>query len=247
MEKSRQLALYSCMYRGNWRLINEALRNERIPPDIEIGEKYITVLDEAYPASLKQLQYPPWVLFYRGDVSLLKEKSVTIVGSREVSEYGRGTTEKIASYLARSSVLVSGLARGVDGIVHKTALDTGGKTIGVIGSGLDQRYPADNTGLYRRMEQNGLILSEFPRGSGIRKEYFPWRNRILAALSPKLIVTSAALRSGTMHTVNEALQLDREIWCVPYPFDDGSGAGCNLMIMQGANILYETGQLVDFL
>ncbi len=246
MEKREQLALYSCMYKGSWNLIAAAIKNELPARETEIRDRYITIFDEEYPPLLKQLRFPPWVLFYRGDLSLLKEKPVTIVGSRRISEYGQKVTETVAAVLAETHVLVSGLAKGADGIVHRTALERGKKTIGVIGSGLDRRYPAANADLYKRMEKDGLILSEFPAGAEIRKENFPWRNRILAALSPRIIVTQAALRSGTMHTVNEALQLDREIWCVPYPFADAAGAGCDLMIQQGANILYDPEQLVDF-
>ncbi len=247
MENRELLALLSVRYEGNWHRIAAALKRKERPESKMIADRYVTVIDDEYPARLKDLRYPPWVLFYRGDLSLLQRRSVTIVGSRKMSAQGKRVTEEIARTLAPACVIVSGLAKGVDAAAHGAALEGGGRTIGVIGSGLRYTYPAVNAGLYRRMEKEDLILSEFPHDTGVRREHFPWRNRILAALSKQVIVTQASVSSGTMHTVNEALALDREIWCVPYPYGDPSGEGCDLLIQQGANILYEKKQLIDFL
>ena len=170
-----------------------------------------------------------------------------MIGSRDVCPYGLEVTSSVASYLSAEHTLVSGLAKGIDACVHETAILCGGKTIGVIGSGLRWVYPRSNLRLYQKMKRDHLILSEYPFEEGVRREHFPWRNRILAALGSRTIVTQAAVRSGTMHTVNEALNLGREVWCVPYPYGSEYGSGSNLLIQQGANILYDREQLKHFL
>ena len=245
MTKQELLAQYSWKYDGDWSSISKALSTMEEPGHEMIQDRYITIFDEDYPKSLRRLRFPPWVLYYRGDLSLLKYPSITIVGSRKMNGYGKKMTELSASILADRFVLVSGLAKGVDAIVHRTAMGKKGKTIGVIGCGLNIRYPRENEYLYRRMEKEQLILSEYPSTTGVKKHHFPWRNRILAALSEGVIVTQAALKSGTMLTVNEALNLGKEVWCFPYLFNDPEDMGCNLLISQGANILYDDRPLRD--
>lgn len=242
MTEQEILASYSYMYEGNWSRIAKAAAEKEEPYSFDIRESYITILDDAYPEPLKTLRFPPWVLFYQGDISLLKQPMITIVGSRQLSEYGIRLTRIAADQLKKHFVLVSGLARGADALVHSCALE-GGRTIGVIGSGLAVTYPKENRDLYDAMAENHLILSEYPFHTGIRKEHFPWRNRILAALGQALIVTEAKYRSGTMLTVNEALALSREIYTFPHPFESENGSGCNRLIADGANILYTSAQL----
>ena len=152
---------------------------------------------------LKRLRYPPWVLYYQGDISLLEKKCMTIVGSRELTDYGKRVTEVASSILSRKYVIVSGLAKGADATAHRTAILCGAKTIGVIASGLKIQYPSCNADLYKTMQKEHLILSEYPYDTGIQKHHFAWRNRILAALGEACIVTSAKVKSGTMLTVNE--------------------------------------------
>lgn len=246
MEQRDVLAYYACRYDGDWKRIAQAEIAHEEPVIVKIPTPYITICDESYPDTLKQLRYPPFVLFYQGDISLIRRSCITVVGSRNVNSYGQRVTEKICEELCWKYVLVSGLAKGVDGIVHDTVIRSHGSTVGVIGSGLSVHYPYTNTHLYERMSKDHLILSEYPYHTGVRKHHFPWRNRILAALSGKTIVTQAALKSGTMLTVNEALELGREVWCVPHPFDDEAGKGCGLLVQQGANLLYETEQLYHF-
>ncbi len=239
------LAHYSWKYDGDWSKTAEALRtHEPVNRRYNCGN-YITIYDEVYPDNLRALRYPPWVLFYRGDLSLLEKPGITVVGSRKLSAYGEWATERSAEILSEQYVLISGLAKGADGIVHRTAIAMRGKTIGVIGCGMNVRYPRENEYLYRIMENEQLILSEYPDTTGVRKHHFPWRNRILAALGDGVIVTQAALKSGTMGTVGEALELGKEVWCVPYPYNEEAGKGCNLLISQGANILYEEEILKD--
>lgn len=246
MEQREILAYYACRYNGDWNRIAKAEICHEEPLVTEIPTPYITICDAAYPDMLKQLRYPPFVLFYEGDITLMQKSCVTVIGSRKITPYGGQVTEHICRKLSGKHVLVSGLAKGVDGIVHACAIENGGRTIGVIGSGLSVHYPYVNEPLYKMMRRDHLILSEYPYRTGIRKQHFPWRNRILAALSRKIIVTQATVKSGTMLTVNEALELNREVWCIPHPFDDDTGKGCGLLIQQGANLLYETEQLEDF-
>ena len=238
------LAFYSYRYKGSWNAIANAVARHEEPVPCQIRERYITILDDAYPQQLKQLRFPPWVLFFSGNIHLLNEPLITVVGSRELSEYGADLTVKACEELKKRFVLVSGLAKGADSLVHKCALENG-NSIGVIGSGLGTRYPKENSALYGVMMRRDLILSEYPYDTGVRKEHFPWRNRILAALGEALIVTEARYRSGTMHTVNEALALSKEIYTFPFPFESESGSGCNRLIADGANILYTGSQLKE--
>lgn len=234
-------------YQGDWSKISEALSKQIPLEEIPIEEPCLTIFDEQYPMELRQLRFPPWVIFYEGNLSLLNNRKITIVGSRLMSNYAKNVTMHIAGVLAEKYTLVSGLAKGVDAMVHQTAVQSNGYTIGVIGSGLDIHYPRCNEELYEFMKHHHLILSEYPKGTGVRKEHFPWRNRILAALAEKVIVTQASVRSGTMLTVNEAIALSKEIYCIPYPYHNQEGEGCNLLISQGAQVLYQPEQLLDFL
>lgn len=242
-DKIIQLAIQN---QGEWIKITQAIQqNQPIHHLQQPQTPCITILDEEYPNVLKQLRYPPWVLFYEGDISLLKKKCITIVGSRELSYYGQQCTNLIATTLSKKYVIVSGLAKGADACAHDAAIRSFGKTIGVIGSGLNFIYPRCNASLYREMKKHHLILSEYPFDVPIQKHHFVWRNRILAALGDKCIVTSAKKRSGTMLTVNEAITLGKEVWCVPYEMNQIEGEGCNLLIEQGAQILYDTKQLYE--
>lgn len=246
MENREILAAYAYRYQGGWHRIRSAVMQNETPCRYIIKEKYITVLDKEYPACLLQLKYPPWILFYEGDISLLNMPAVTIVGSRVTDAYGMRCAALASEILSKEYALVSGLAKGIDACVHETALKHG-KTIAVIGSGLGTKYPKENTYLYEKIRRNGLILSEYPYSVGVRKEHFPWRNRILAALGEKLIVCEGKERSGTMLTVNEALELNKDVYCFPYPFEYENGTGCNRLIAEGAMILYERSQLTDML
>lgn len=246
MNKRDKIIQLSIQNQGEWIKITKAIQqNQQIHHLHQLHTPCITILDEEYPDVLKQLRYPPWVLFYEGDITLLKKKCITIIGSRELSQYGINCTNSIASTLSQRYVIVSGLAKGADSCAHASTIRSLGKTIGVIGSGLNYVYPKCNASLYQEMKRNHLILSEYPFDVPIQKHHFVWRNRILAALGDKCIVTSAKKRSGTMLTVNEAITLGKDVWCVPYGMNQMEGEGCNLLIEQGAQILYDTKQLYD--
>jgi DNA processing protein len=234
-----ELASLSYYYEGNWDKIHTALAMGKKTPLRQISEPYVTCLDDEYPPCLKELACPPFVLFYQGNISLLQKKMAAVIGSREITLEGADVTGRIASILAERYVIVSGLAKGADGIAHRSAIAAGGATIGVCGHGLGTVYPRENADLYRIMKAQHLILSEYPYHTRIAKYHFPWRNRILAALGRFTVVTEAKVKSGTMHTVNEALQLGRDIYCVPYPYGYREGEGCDLLIQEGAGLLYK--------
>lgn len=236
-DKRVLLANYALKYEGDWKKIAVALKNHEQVQIQPIEENYLTIFDEEYPSCFLQLRFPPWVIFYEGNLDLLKEDAMTIVGSRDVNAYGSAVTKMCASELAKKYVIVSGLARGVDGIAHRCAIQAGGKTIGVIGCGLDYPYPKRNLQIRSEMKRNHLVLSEYPKGTKPNSWHFPWRNRLLACIGNAIVVTQATYRSGTMCTVKEGLELSRDIYTVPWPIFDPNGTGCNLLLQQGAMMI----------
>ncbi len=236
-----KLCDYAIYYDGSWSKIAKAISLEENVPHFTC-DHFITIEDEEYPDSFRNLRFPPWVIFYHGNIHLLKEKCISIVGSRMASDYGIACTKKIVKELQEEYTIVSGLAKGIDAVAHLSAIKEKKHTIGVIGSGLLTHYPRCNEDLYQSMFQHELIISEYPDKVGVRKEHFPWRNRLIAALGDKLIVSEASCKSGTMLTVNEAICLSKEIYVVPYPLTDEE-SGCNLLVSQGANLIYDWRQL----
>lgn len=220
-------------YHGEWEAMTEALRRGEKPPAIPGDEQFVTWADPHYPARLRQLRFPPWILFYRGNLSLVSCPSVGIVGSRKAVARGLQATEQVCLRL-REKVVVSGLAAGIDGCAHRSALRSGGRTIGIAGCGLKRPYPLSNRDLYEPQSCRQLILSEYPGFTAPLRHHFPWRNRLIAALSDCVLVMQATCRSGTMLTVNEALELGKPVYCLPYPDQDPAGAGCNLLLCEGA-------------
>ena len=202
--------------------------------------KYLTILSENYPTHLKQSHMPPFVLFYYGDIFLLNDmsKNVSVVGSRECSDYGQRMTREIVKDICGRYVIVSGMARGIDTVAHKTAIENGGRTIAVLGGGIDYCYPASNKPLYRELKKNHLVISEYPGTVLPQPVNFPRRNRIIATISRATIVTEANAKSGTLTTVMFALQNNKDVLCVPYPA--GIGSECNRLIISGA-FLVENG------
>ncbi len=241
MTISEKICDYAIYYEGNWSKIAKAISSKENVPHYKCNH-FITIEDEEYPDAFRNLRFPPWVIFYHGNINLLKKKCISIVGSRIASEYGITCTKKIVKQLSNEYVIVSGLAKGIDAISHEAAINENKHTIGVIGSGLLTHYPRCNEDLYQEMFRHELVISEYPDQVGVRKEHFPWRNRLIAALGEKLIVTEASYKSGTMLTVNEAICLSKEIYVVPYPLSD-TESGCNLLANQGANVIYDWKQV----
>lgn len=232
-----KLLYYAVKYDGDYQKIKKAVERNEHWEKITYDGCYLTIVDENYPKKLKRLQYAPWVLFYEGDLSLMDHAACGIVGSRNVSTYGAEMCRIITNILKQKYTIVSGLAKGIDALSHRYALEN--HTIAVIGCGIDVVYPKENAWLYERIRKQHLLLSEYPKGSKPLAYHFPWRNRILVGLSDQLVVVEARKRSGTMISVNEALAIDIPVYCVPHDFMKKEGEGCNLLISQGANILVD--------
>ena len=249
----RVLVYLSIVYKGNWDKIYKAVLNkEYIDKNImeetlnNTHDKYVTLLSPNYPEILKYIFKPPFVLYYRGNIDLLKEKiKIAVVGNRKNTEYGKETTEKICSQLVTRGnvVIVSGLAKGIDSIAHKTCLKENGKTIAVLGNGLDIIYPKENAELYKEISDKGLIISEYPFGTNPEKKNFLERNRIIAGLSDGVVVTEAKEVSGTMNTICHALESGKQIFCVPDKLFNNSG--CNKLIKEGAKLIENGNDVLE--
>lgn len=205
---------------------------------IKEGIGYITTEDEAYPDTLHNIDAKPFVLFYKGNIGLLKseEKSVGIVGSRNCSTYGVRVTSMIAKELALNGIkVISGGARGIDSVAHRECVNNNGKTIVVLGSGVDVPYPYENKNLFKEVEKNGLIISEFLPGTAPKPYNFPRRNRIISGLSNALVVPEAAAKSGSLITVEYALNFGVPVFTVPGNIFSKESKGCNTLKSEGAH------------
>lgn len=201
-----------------------------------------------YPERLLHLTDPPAFLFLRGDPSLLEPPVVTVVGSRRSTAYGRRVATEVARAVVRAGVTVaSGLALGIDAAAHRAALEAGGRTLAVLGTGLDVEHPPSNRGLSRRIGAEGLLVTEFMPGDGPQAHNFPRRNRILAALAQVVVVVEAARRSGALITADHALSLGREIVAVPGSIYAPGSQGTNRLVRVGAHALVDPEQVLDYL
>lgn len=252
MEPRKQLVAYSLKYDGDWNHILKATRTHEPIEDYYLDMvdklkcKTITLLDLDYPIQLRNVYKPPIVLYYYGDLSLAKDyrRNVSMVGSRKYSGYGAQMTEKIGGDLARKDyVIVSGLAKGIDGIAHKAAIDSGGKTIAILGSGIDCCYPMENQELYDEIKKNHLLISEYPNKVEPISYHFPVRNRIIAGISKTLVVTEASYCSGTLITAMLALQGNTDVMCVPY--EAGKQSECNRLISHGAFLVESADDVIE--
>ena len=201
--------------------------------------------DANYPSRLKHLSDPPMVLFAHGNLNMLGLKSIAMVGSRSASKGGLQNAFNFSCWLAgRGWCIVSGLAAGIDGASHEGALSINGPTIAVMGSGIDTIYPREHQHLSQLiLGQGGLLLSEYPPGTPPRKEFFPRRNRIIAALSHGLVVVEAALRSGSLITARQASELGRVVMAVPGSIHSTHAHGCHEMIRKGATLVNNAVQI----
>jgi len=241
MKRERLLA-YALKYQGDYRSIYQAVKNREAFDQQAYQGTYLTIIDPEYPVELLDLKYPPFILFYCGDLTLLAQKKIAIVGSRVCSDYGRMITRQITDHLSHDRVIVSGMAKGIDAVAHYQAIKTG-RSIGVLGCGIERIYPKDNLELFKLMKDHQLLLSEYPGLVAPHRQHFPFRNRLIAALGSCLIVTEAQIKSGTLLTVNEALELNKEVYVVPYNLGNEE-SGCNYLIKQGANIITEVNDLL---
>ncbi|MBQ3295965.1 MAG: DNA-protecting protein DprA [Erysipelotrichaceae bacterium] len=224
----KELISYAVHFNGEYREIIRAIELKKSVPEVEV-ENAITVFDDVYPSSLFDLKYPPLVLFYKGDLTLLENEMIGVVGSRKPCEYAlKATKGLVRNY--RDEVIISGLAKGIDACAHENA----SKTIGILGCGIDYIYPFSNYELFKRMERSQLIISEYPGMCKPLSYHFPFRNRIIAALSKRVYVMQSKERSGTMTTVNECLEMGKEVRVLPYAVFDEDGRHNNHLIYEGA-------------
>ncbi len=210
---------------------------------------YITIKSKEYPEKLKHLSEPPYVIFYKGNLELLKGNLIAVIGARKYSSYGAQVAKIIAKEISENNfTVVSGLAAGIDSIAQKSAINYIGRTIGVLGCGIDVIYPKNNKMLYEDILKNdGLIISEFLPGTPPISYNFPRRNRIISGISSKLIIIEATVKSGSLITVNYALGLGMDIMAIPGPVFNGNSEGCNKLIRDGAKPFTEIEDLYDFL
>ncbi len=239
-------------YKGRWDDIRRAVSQMEEPEEeyLKLVEslkcKTVTLIDQEYPFYLRSIQKPPFVLFYYGDLNILSDykKNISIVGSRECSKYGAKMTAEIAGDLAEKGyVIISGMARGIDSIAHKAAMDRGGKTVAILGCGIDYCYPPSSAKIYAEIKKNHLLISEYPLNEPPSPENFPIRNRIIAGLSKSLIVTEAKYQSGSLITALLALEGNSDVMCVPYPADVKSE--CNRLIMNGALLVENAEDVIE--
>lgn len=214
----------------DWAKVDADMRNS-----IPEGAQIVAYSQTVYPDKLRQIADPPPYFFYRGDPGCLEKPALAIVGSRKPSDYGRRMAARIAGELAAAGVtIVSGLAFGVDAFAHTEALETGGLTVAVFGSGLDIIYPSAHRELAGRISHAGCLISEFPRGTKPERFNFPVRNRIISGISEGVLVVEAGRRSGALVTARLALEHNREVLAIPGSVDNELSFGPNDLIKQGA-------------
>jgi len=212
----------------------------------DFGARLIDEESPEYPASLREIHDPPMVLYVWGELQERDRHGVGVVGSRKATHYGMEAAKKLSFQLAYAGMtVVSGLARGIDTAAHQGALAAKGRTIAVLGSGLNQLYPRENMALAELIAQNGAVVSEFPMEMKASTQTFPMRNRIVSGWSRAVLVVEAALNSGALITANQALDQGRSIYSVPGPIDRPSSAGTNRLIQQGAKLVMSASDILD--
>lgn len=212
------------------------------------GIQILTWEDEAYPSRLKEIDQPPPVLYVRGEYLPEDAFAVALVGTRRVTPYGRQITEEIAAFLAANGMtVISGLARGVDAIAHTAALKAGGRTLGILGSGVDRIYPPEHRALAEQMMERGAIISDYAPGTPPEASNFPPRNRIISGLSLAVVVIEAGETSGALITAEFAAEQGREVFAVPGSILAPQSKGTNKLIQQGALPLLNASDLMQAL
>jgi DNA processing protein len=219
--------------------------------EARLSSEHITVLtweDESYPRHLLNIEQPPPVLYLRGSYLPEDEWAVAVVGTRRITPYGRQITEEISAFLAGNGItVVSGLARGVDATAHQAALRHHGRTIAVLGSGVDRIYPPENSKLAENIMANGALISDYPPGTDPLANNFPPRNRIISGLSLATVIVEAGKTSGALITARFAVEQGRDVLAVPGPIHAPHSLGTNELIQQGAHPLLQPKDILDVL
>jgi DNA processing protein len=202
------------------------------------GVRILTLYDEGYPQRLKETATPPWVLYCKGDISLLNKPLLGMVGTRTPTVYGKRVAVDLASTLSKAGFgIASGLARGIDSCVHQGAIQGKGSTIAVLGCPVGHIYPPENKYLYGQIEHSGLIISEYPKGTGIMPGMFPMRNRIIAGISLGVVVVEGGDGSGSFITVQHAVNENRDVFAVPGPITSPKSLGVLKLIKEGSKMV----------
>jgi len=253
MLSSRQILIaLAIKHNGIWQKIYEDIQNKVVENLESYYEQYekcsfsaVTIIDSDYPKVYKEIYMPPFVLFYYGDISLLSEpdRCVSVVGSRNPTRYGEEITKKLVHGISKKYIIVSGMAKGIDGIAHRCALMNKGKTIGILGSGIDYCYPSENKDIYEQMKNENLLISEYFADSMPDKEHFPLRNRLIAAASKVTLVTEAKKQSGSSITATYALSFGRTVMACPANADTNSS--CNKLIKEGAILVENEDDIIE--
>lgn len=250
---SRKLLIYlATIYKGDWDKIYEALQAKEKISEKRIEKVYsnlkskaVTIVDSDYPEPLKCCTKPPFVIFYHGNLALLKNKHkmISVIGSRDNSVYGEKTANYLIKDLCKELIIVSGMARGIDGIAHRAAINNGGKTIAVLGCGINVCYPAKNLDIYDECRKNHLVISEYPDLTPPTQLSFPIRNRLVAGISDCLLVIEGERKSGTSITAMLTLEGGGNVCCVPTSiFRDSI---CNDLIACGARLTQTVNDIYD--
>jgi len=208
--------------------------------------KIVPFTDPTYPPGLRMIPDPPPLLYVKGEIRSEDEKAVAIVGSRSASDYGRRVARDLCRGLASLGfTVVSGMARGIDGTAHGTALNSGGRTIAVLGSGVDRPYPVEHTQLYQRISEKGAVISEFSLGTRPMAFNFPARNRLISGLSLGVVVVEATEKSGSLITAALALEQGREVFAVPGEVGASRSRGAHRLIRQGAKLVETVDDIME--
>ncbi|HEY8585188.1 MAG TPA: DNA-processing protein DprA [Rhodanobacter sp.] len=212
------------------------------------GHRLLCCTEADFPPQLENIPQPPAALFVAGDASLLLYPQVAIVGARGASAAGLAHARAFATALSDAGLAItSGMADGIDGAAHTAALDAGGKTLAVVGTGLDRVYPRKHRALAQRIEAHGALVSEFPPGTAARADHFPRRNRIIAGLALGTLVVEAGLRSGSLITARLAAEQGREVFALPGSIHSPLAHGCHRLIRDGARLIETAAEIIETL
>jgi len=211
-----------------------------------VGGRVVTLKDAIYPDRLREIYDPPALLYVRGELREEDALSIAIVGSRKTTPYGRWITEKVSQELVRNGMtIVSGMARGIDSLAHLGAISGGGRTVAVLGCGVDVVYPPENRTLFSSILEHGAVVSEFPMGSPPEAGHFPRRNRIISGLSVGVVVIQAGEKSGSLITARCALEQGREVFAVPGNVGAEGSRGTNRLIKEGAKMVESSEDILE--
>lgn len=233
----------------NKKALKEAKKNMNVQENYEeLKQKQIRFIpsgSKEYPDKLKQIPDAPFGIFYSGRLPNPDTPAVAVIGARQCTEYGHYVASQLGAALARAGIqVISGMARGVDSIAQNAAMEAGGETYGVLGCGVDICYPPECNRLYQHLKKHGGIISEYPPGTEPKAQFFPRRNRIISGLSDAIVVVEAREKSGTLITVDMALEQGREVYVIPGRITDPLSVGCNRLMKQGAGVVSDFAELI---